>query len=154
MSKKVVEMHFVEHAKTMLFIVREPHGDLPEKVQKRFFSRARCEGAPGSIWKRIWADFLRFWCFLGTLWGSRGGPTNHLFVYISDFACFGGPLEGTGSPDDPRGHQNDIKMDPETGKITTKSTSRLTKQLHNKLNTTEQDNRTTTSDAFDTLMNR
>ena len=65
MSKKVVEMHFVEHAKTMLFTVREPHGDLPEKVQKRFFSRARCEGAPGSIWKRIWADFLRFLCFSG-----------------------------------------------------------------------------------------
>ena len=59
----MVGMHFVEHAKTMLFIVREPHGDLPERVQKYLFSRARCEGAPGSIWKRIWADFLRFLCF-------------------------------------------------------------------------------------------
>ena len=65
MSKKVVRRHSVEHAETIVFIVWEPHGDFPGRVQKQFFSRARCEGAPIGISKRIWADFLRFGCLLG-----------------------------------------------------------------------------------------
>ena len=94
-SQKVVGMHFVEHAKTMLFTVREPHGDLPEKVQKPFFSRARCEGAPGSIWKRIWADFLRFCFFRGSL-GDKFSE-KIAFCFRSDFwSIFGSLLRGAG----------------------------------------------------------
>ena len=60
----------------------------------------------------------------GCSWRSRGGPTNQLFVHIFDSASLGGPLEGTGSPKDPHRHQNDIKMDPETDKMTLKPTPR------------------------------
>ena len=51
-------------------------------------------------------------------WGYRGGPTNHVFGHIFESAPFGGHLEDTGSPKDTHGHQNDIKMNPETDKMT------------------------------------
>ena len=36
-------------------------------------------------------------------------------------------MEGTASPEDPRGHQNDIKMDPETDKKDNKTNPEINK---------------------------
>ena len=86
-------------------------------------------------------------------WGVQGWT--HEPPSSSNFRLcpFRGTLEGTGSPKHPHGHHNYLKMNPETDEMTPKSTPRLTKQLHNKL-IPEEDNKTTTSDEFDTLMNR
>ena len=79
------------------------------------------------------SNFYWFWWIWGALGGSRGGPTNHLFVHIFASAPLGGVLEGAGSPKDAHGHKNDVKIDPKTNKMTPKSTPILTKQLHNKI---------------------
>ena len=81
MSKKVVGMHFVEHAEIMLFIVWEPHGDLPARVQKPFFSRARCEGAPEASGEGFGRTFLDFGVFGGSLGYPISGK-NRAFLQV------------------------------------------------------------------------
>ena len=67
---------------------------------------------------------------------SRDGGSRSPKNYQQDPPWTARPPEARGSPKDPHGHQNDIKIDPETNKMTPKTTPRLTTQLHNKLKST------------------
>ena len=77
--------------------------------------------------------FLFILIDLGCSWGVQGWthepPFSSNFRLCPTLGTPGGHRVAKG----PHGHQNDIKMDPETNKMTRKSTPRVTKQLHNKL---------------------
>ena len=56
--QKAVSMNIVECAKTIVFTVREAHGQLPRRVRRPPFSRSLKEvlskGVPGSAWDDFW----------------------------------------------------------------------------------------------------
>ena len=68
--KKKVWRHFVERARTMVFTVREAHGEVSGSVLEPLFSRSRREGLSGRFCRGARTDFLRFLRILGGPLGS------------------------------------------------------------------------------------
>ena len=58
--KKKVWRHFVERARTMVFIVREAHGEVAGSVPEPLFSPSRREGLSGGFCRGARTDSLRF----------------------------------------------------------------------------------------------
>ena len=60
----------MERARTMVFIVREAHGEVSGSVLEPLFSRSRREGLAGRLPRDAQTDFLRFLRILGGPLGS------------------------------------------------------------------------------------
>ena len=82
--KKEGRRHLVEHAKTMVFTVREAHRALPGRVWERLFSGARCEGASRGVRRGTYGDFFGFLDILGGPLGLNFLRQNSFF-WRADF---------------------------------------------------------------------
>ena len=58
--KKWVWEHFVERARTMVFSLREAHGEVSGSVLEPLFSRSRREGLSGGFCRGAQTNFLQF----------------------------------------------------------------------------------------------
>ena len=70
----------MEHAKTMVFIVREAYREVPGRAREPLFPRGRREGASRGVWRRIWADFVGFGSLLGSPGASIFGQKSCFFL--------------------------------------------------------------------------
>ena len=68
--KKKAWKHFVERARTMVFTVREAHGEVSGSVLEPLFSRSRREGLSGGFCRGAQTNFLQFLRILGGPLGS------------------------------------------------------------------------------------
>ena len=58
--KKEVRRHLVEHAKTIVFIVREAHGAVSARLLETIFSRVSLQSIFGEVLGSVFADFGSF----------------------------------------------------------------------------------------------
>ena len=93
MSKKVVRRHFVEHAKTMVFTVWEPHGDLPGRVQKPLFFKSALRRGPHRHLEEDLGGLFEIWVSFGGPWGTHF-QTKIMFFFGSDFSLIFASLLG------------------------------------------------------------
>ena len=83
-SQKGVRRHLVEHAKTMVFIVREAYREVPGRAREPLFPRRRREGASRDVWRMIWGRFCGIWEPFGGPWGAHF-RSKIVFFFRSDF---------------------------------------------------------------------
>ena len=93
MSKEVVRRRFVEHARTMVFIAWEPHGDLPGRVQKPLFFKSALRRGSHRHLEEDLSGLFEIWVSFGGPWGIHF-QTKIMFFFGSDFSLIFGSLLG------------------------------------------------------------
>ena len=77
----------MERARTVVFTVREAHGEVSGSVWEPFFSRSRREGISGGFCRGYRTDFLRFSKILGVPWETLFDENLVFFAFPKNVVC-------------------------------------------------------------------